>query len=217
MLAQTPPAIVQIAERTASQERAPIVFRLHRVFDVHAGPMHRHDDMLLAVASQDGNAIKVRVLHDLIGGKPADANAVAQVQNQYEHPNPGDVFHRPFDRRYIGEYAYTPVDARTYRFSSSVHDAAHGDGTFWLDAAGNVVKYQYTPYVLPKYTHSGTIVYQRAQVLPGVWAVTSETHEYSGRYAIFGGGATVAITCDTFSRYQNVASAVAALSALPGE
>jgi len=58
--------------------------------------MHRHDDLLLAVAIQDGHTVKVRVLRALMGGKAADAEGVLQIENNYEHAAPGDVFHRPF-------------------------------------------------------------------------------------------------------------------------
>jgi hypothetical protein len=215
MIAAAPPAVVQIAERFSHQERGVVGYRLHRVFDVHAGPMHRHDELDLAVVSQDGQTIKVRVLRAMSNGKEADDAGKAQLENQYEHPNPDDVFHRPFDPQYLSEYSYEAVDALTYRFTSTMRDGSHGDGTFSTDSAGDVVKYQYTPKVLPRYTTSGTVTYERAQVLPGYWFMTSENHEYRGHYAIFGGGATADITYDSFKRYPDAATAISALQALP--
>lgn len=216
MVAQTPPAIVQIAQRVQGQERGAVVFRLQRIFDVHAGPMHRHDEMELAVASDGPHVVKVRVIRALTGGKAADASGIAQIENRYEHPAPLDLFHRPFDPQYTGEYTYEAVDAQTYRFKGSIRDSSHGDGTFSLDAAGNVVKYQYAPAAMPPYAHSGTVAGERAQVLPNFWAVTQETQQYSGRYAIFGGGATASIRYDAFRRYPDVNAAVAALDAACG-
>ncbi len=206
-----PPAVAQIAQHALTQERGAIVYRMTRIFDVHAGPMHRHDELVLAVASEDGRTVKVRVIRDMTGGQPADARTIAQVENQYEHPNPADVFHRPFDPQFIGEYSYQALDSRTYAFTPLQRDGSHGSGTFSVDAVGNVLRYAYTPATLPRYAKSGSVTDQRSQVLPGVWAVTREEQEYSGRYAIFAGGATVVITCDSFSRYPDIASALAAL------
>ncbi len=168
--------------------------------------------MVLAVAIQDGRTLKVRVIRATTGGKSADAAGMSQIEHQYEHPAPGDSFHRPFDPLYANEYTFQQVDPSTYRFASSVRDGAHGTGTLSLDAAGNVVKYQYTPNVLPRYTSSGTIVGERSQVLPNFWWLTREAHAYSGHYAIFGGGATVIITYDSFSRYPDLASVLTGLT-----
>jgi hypothetical protein len=214
MIAQTPAAVVQIAQRVAGQERGTVVYRLHRVFDVHAGPMHRHDDYVLAIAADGNQTIKVRVIRATIGGKTADAATISKIEDQWERPKPADVFHRPFDPRYLSEYTYDQVNPQTYRFSSSIHDAAHGTGTFTVDGTGNVVKYQYTPNVLPQYSSSATISDTRAQVLPAYWGVTSETQQYSGHYAIFGGGATTVLTYDAFARYPDATAAIAALQGI---
>src|SRR5579884_2540177 len=165
MIADAPPAaIVQIAQRTAREEAGVVSYRLHRVFDVHAGPMKRHDTTELAVVAQDGHVVKVRVLSATEGGKALDSQRMAQIEDQYEHPKASDVFHRPFDPAYLDEYTFDQVDPKTYRFASTLHDASHGQGTFWLDDNGDVVKYQYSPYVMPQYASSGTITYDRAQV-----------------------------------------------------
>jgi hypothetical protein len=216
LIAQVPPAIVKIAQRVQSQEQGVVVCRYKRIFDVHAGPMHRHDEMTLALVNNGSTTVKVRVIQDVIGGKTADAQQVAQLENQYEHPKPGDVFNRPFDPKYMNEYTFEAVNAQEYKFSSTMHDSSHGSGTFDLDAQNNVVKYQYTPYVLPQYTNKGTVSDVRGPVLSDFWWVTQETQQYSGHYAIFGGGANVAITYDSFRRYPNVDAAIAALNASCG-
>jgi|GEM_PF-5979106 len=71
---------------------------------------------------------------------------------------------------------------------------SHGDGTIRLDKLGNVVEYQYTPDVLPRHSTSGTVTDERSEALPDFWFLTREAHEYTGRYALFGGGATAVIT-----------------------
>jgi hypothetical protein len=215
MIADTAPAIAQIARNTKLQEQGVVVYRMRRVFDVHAGPMHRHDELTLAIASLNGLTVKVRVLRAITGGKVAGSAAVTQIENQYEHPKPDDVFHRPFDPHYLNEYAYQAIDARTYRFTSTMHDSSHGDGTFWIDNRESVVKYQYTPNALPPYATSGIVTDERAQVLADFWFLTREVYEYRGHYLIFGGGSTTAITYDSFKRYPNVASAISALQTVP--
>lgn len=212
MIVDVPPAVAQIAQRVERQEQGIFLYRLHRVFDVHAGPMHRHDDLDLAVVVQDAAVVKVRVLRALTGGKPADGPAMQQIEQQYERPKSTDVFHRPFDPKYVNEYTFRPQDGGTYAFSSSLRDGSHGEGTFSLDRDGNVVKYVYTPYALPQYASSGTVVNERSQVLPGVWYLTREAHEYRGHYLIFGGGATAVITYNSFRRYADLNSALTALS-----
>lgn len=211
LIAATPPPVMEIAQRVTRQEQGIVLYRLHRVFDVHAGPMHRHDDLQLAVVSQDNHVVKVRVLQAMTGGKTLDEAQRRQLEDKYEHPNPADVFHRPFDPAYLDEYTYQSVDTKTYRFSSAVHDSSHGEGTFSLDDDGNVVKYQYTPNVMPQYASSGTVTDERTQVVPGLWQLTHEVWEFRGHYAIFGGGATAVITNDSFERYADLASAEAAL------
>jgi hypothetical protein len=207
------PAVVTLAaERTQRTERGVIGFRVHRVFDVHAGPYSRHDDLEFSGVYEDGKLVKVRILRQQTGGRDDDEKTKAQTAEKYEHPAPTDVFRRPYDPRYLSDYTYETVDARTVRFKSPIRDTAHGDGTFTVDADGNVVSVQYAPAALPQYTRSGTVVDERAQVLPGFWAMTREVHQYRGRYAIFGGGATVTITQSGFTRFPTLAEGLTALS-----
>lgn len=211
MIADIPPAVLQIATRAAAQEKSIVTYRIHRVFDVHAGPRYRHDEYFLAVAAQDGHIVKARALRVIQDGKAADAAASAQVESQYEHPKPGDLLDRPFDPQYVKDYSYQQVDAQTYKFTSTVHDSGHASGTFWLDGGGNVVKYQYTPNVLPQYSTSGSVTDDRAQVLTNYWWLTREDYQYRGRVFLFSGGATAIVTYDGFKRFSNVAAATAAL------
>jgi hypothetical protein len=213
-VAVTLPAIVtQAAQRTQLSERGVVGVRVHRLFDVHAGPYSRHDDMVFAAVYEDGVLVRMRVIYQREGGKETDAAAKARTQQKYEHPAPGDVFDRPYDPRYLNDYDYEVVDAHTVRFKTKVRDAGHGDGTFTVDAAANVVSVQYAPAALPKYSKSGTVTDERAQVLPQYWSLTKEVQEYRGRYAIFSGGATATITQGPFTRFANLAAATAALDA----
>lgn len=211
--APVPAIVVKAAQRTQAAQRGIVGLRLHRVFDVHAGPYHRHDDLQFAAVYQDGTLVKVRILSQQIGGKDADAAANAQTAQKYEHPAPADVFRAPFDPRYLQDYSYEQVDAATVRFKTLVRDSAHGDGTFTVDPAGHVTAYRYSPAAMPQYAKTGTVSGSRAPVLPGYWATTKETQQYSGRYAIFGGGADVSIEQSGFVRFSALDQALSALAA----
>lgn len=216
MLADVPPAVIQIAKRAQSQETGILLYRLRRTFDVHAGPFARHDELELVEIVQDGVPVKVRVIRDLIGGKSAGADVFAKTTAQYEHPQPGDVFERPFDPKYAGDYTFAVVDPHTFRFSSSMHDSSHGSGTFTTNAAGDVVQFVYVPNVLPKYASSGTITDDRTQVLPDTWFAAHEVQNYRGRYGLFAGAATTLNQYDDFKRFQDVPAAIAAMNAFAG-
>ena len=213
MIVDTPPAIVQIAQRAQRQEQGVFLYHMRKLFDVHAGGRRRHEELELEVVSDATRTIKVRVLRSLVDGKASDAAALQKIEDQYEHPNPADVVHRPFDPAYLGEYTYQQLDAKTFKFTSAVRDSAHGDGTFSLDDDGDIVSYAFQPAVLPKYTTAGTVTAQRSEVLPGIWQLTRETDEYKGRFAFLSGGATVSITYDSYAQYPDAASAIAALKA----
>lgn len=211
--APIPAIVVQAAQQTQRLERGIVGFRLRRVFDVHAGPYHRHDDMELAEVSEDGRVLKVRILYQKVGGRETDAGTKAQTEQGYEHPGPHDVFARPFDLDHTAQYTYDPPQTNAVTFHAIVRDAAHGDGTFSVDAQDNVVSVQYSPAVLPPYTNAGTIDQERSSVLPDYWALTQEVHHYRGRYLIFGGGATVTITQTHFTRFPTASAALSALDA----
>lgn len=212
-LADAVPAIVeQAAERTRATERGVIAVRVHRIFDVQAGPSSRHDDMLFAAVYQDGVLVKMHVISQKIGGKDTDKNAKSQIEQKYEHPAPTDVFKRPYDPKFLSDYTYEIVDPRTVRFKARVRDAAHGDGTFTLDGNANVVSVTYAPAALPQYSTKGTITDARAAVLADYWATTSETQQYSGHYMVFGGHASTSLSFSAFQRYPTVTAAIAAVT-----
>lgn len=211
--AAVPAIVTQVAQRTQQSERGVVGVRVHRVFDVHAGPYHRHDDLQFSAVEQNGAIVKVRIVTQTTNGKESDAATKAQTANRYEHPAPGDLLDRPFDPKYVNDYAYTIVDAHTVRFTSTIHDAAHGDGTFTFDNGDNVTSYEYAPNVFPQYTTSGTVTDQRAQVVSNYWALTQELYQYKGHYAIFGAGATATITYSNYASFSDLSTALSALAA----
>ncbi|HZY97322.1 MAG TPA: hypothetical protein VFE35_09480 [Candidatus Cybelea sp.] len=206
-----PPALTLVAQRYAETNRGVVTFRLHRIFDVHAGFSSRHEDLVLTGVYADGAIAKVRVVSYTIDGKPAGAAAQAALEQAYEHPSLTDAFDLPFDPRYFSAYQYQSAGPQKIAFTSSVRDAAHGNGTVSYDADGNVVSYTYQPNALPPHASFGEVTDRRSEVLPGYWAVIQETQQYKGSYGPFPGAGTVQITFSDFRRFPDLQSALRAI------
>lgn len=195
------PAIVtQVADRTTAATRGTVNCSYERTFRVHAGPASRSDHMIFQGVYDDGVLVGVHVVEDTLGGVAASAAQREQTENEYEHPKPGDLFRAPWDARFLGEYTYRIVDPATVAFSSLVNDTAHGDGTFTVDAQGDVLTYQYAMSANLQYVTRSTISGERSEVLPGYWAMTHEHQQYWGNYKGIAGGATTEIAQTAFHR-----------------
>jgi hypothetical protein len=207
-LALAPPAIVSaVAGRFWHSVQGIASFRLHRVFDVHAGPRSRHDDIVFDGVYDDGRLVNMRIVSYTIGGQQADAQQQADFERDWVQTSPKATFHLPFDPRFLGDYHYR-VTGNTVAFAPLSSAASNGSGVFTFDGRHNVVSYTYAPSVMPEHATSGTVSDQRAEVLPDYWSVTHETQQYKGRYALWTGGATVEITWTNFRRYASLRQAV---------
>jgi hypothetical protein len=206
-----PPALALVAQRFADTSRGVVSFHLHRVFDVRAGFSKRHEDLVMDGVSSNGQIVKVHVSSYTIDGKSADVATQATLVQSYEHPGPTALFNLPFDPRYVAAYQYQSAGQQKIDFTSSLHDAAHGNGSFSFDENGNVISYTYQPNVLPPYAHYGEITDKRSETLPGYWAVVQETQQYKGAYGPFPGSGTVEITFSDFRRFTDLGSALRSL------
>jgi hypothetical protein len=202
-----------VAQQFTETSRGVVSFRLHRVFEVHAGPMSRHEDFTLDGIYQDGAVVKVHVVNDVIDGKPASTEAQSALEQSSEHPKPSDVFAPPFDANNFSAYQYQIAGPQRIAFTSSVPDSGHGNGNFTYDSGNNVVSYTYQPNALPPHARWASVTEHRSEVLPGYWAVIEETQEYKGSYALFSGGATVECTYSNFRRFANLGDAIRSISA----
>lgn len=199
---------MRVAQRFIATTRGVVAFRMRRIFDVHAGFQRRHEELTLEGVYKDGVVAKVIVSSYTIDGKPASAADRSTVEQAWEHPQPGNVFARPYDPANFTAYQYRSAGPQTIAFSSNVNDQAHGNGTFTFDAAGNVLSVTYRPNALPPHAQTGEISDRRAQVLPGYWSVAQENQQYSGRYAVFPGAGTVSMTYYNFRRFPDLTSAL---------
>lgn len=202
------PAIVtQISHQTAQDESGVTSAQYTRTFDVHAGSASRHDHMIFSAVYSNGDLVHIHITSDTLGGKNATSTQLAQTESDYEHPKSTDLFRAPWDSRYTSEYNYQIVTPTTIAFTSLVTDKAHGSGTFTIDAQNHVTAYQYKMSANYEYVTSGTVSGERAQVLPGYWAVTHEVQQYTGKYGLVPGGATTDITQASFRRFTSVSEA----------
>lgn len=206
-----PPIVASIGQRYVQTSRGVVAFRMHRVFDVHAGPSSRHDDLVFEGVYNDGTLASVHILSETVGGNAQTPQQIADDERQWIHPKPGDTLAKPFDPRHFREYRYGPLAPGRVSFAGTVNDAGHGTGSFAYDASENVTSYSYSPAVMPQYATSGTVTGTRRRVLPGYWTVTQEMQQFTGRYALWKGGATVQYTMSEFRRYPSLSAAVAAI------
>lgn len=202
------PAIVtQVAHQTGQDENGVASAQYTRTFDVHAGSASRHDHMIFAAVYSNGDLVHIHIASDTLGGKNATEAQLAQTKSDYEHPKSTDLFRAPWDPRYTSEYNYRVVSPTTIAFTSLVTDKAHGTGTFTIDGQNHVTAYQYTMSANYEYVTSGTVSGERAQVLPGYWAVTHEVQQFTGKYGLIPGAATTDITQASFRRFTSLSDA----------
>ena len=206
------PAIVtQVTHQAAKDDSGVASAQYTRTFDVHAGAASRHDHMIFTGVYSNGDLVYIHIASDTLGDKNATSAELAQTESQYEHPKATELFRAPWDQRYVSEYNYQVVNPTTIAFTSLVNDKAHGTGTFSIDAQDHVIAYQYTMSANYEYVTKGTVSGQRAQVMPGYWAVTHEVQQYVGKYGLVPGGATTDITQASFRRFSSVSDAQASI------
>ena len=202
-----PPIVSQVAQQTAVDQRGVGTALYTRTFQVHAGVSARQDRLVFTGIYVNGDLKTIYVLTDTLGSVNATPEQIDQVKTQYERPKPADVFHAPWDARYLRDYKYTMVNPTTIGFSSLVTDTAHGSGTFTIDGGKHVTGYQYTMSANWPHATNGTVSGQRAEVLPRYWAVTHEVQQYTGTYGPFKAAAITEIVQSSFRRFANVAAA----------
>jgi hypothetical protein len=206
-----PPVLAQVAQRFAETSRGVVAYQLHRVFDVHGGFQSRHEDLVVNAVCEDGAVVRVRVATYTIDGKAASAADVTSLEQSWNHPKAGDVFAPPYDPRFLDAYQYQAAAPSTIGFTSSIRDAGHGNGSFTYDAQDDVLSVTYSPNALPPHARSGEVTDQRAEVLPGYWAVTHETQEYRGTVGPFSAAGTIKVDFSGFRRFPDLQSALRAL------
>jgi len=207
-----PMLVVQAAAVDARDRTGAVVYRIHQVTAMDGGPWHKRSDVVLEVAADGPDLVRVRVLHFVADGTDQSDQKKAELARQLLAGQAAGGFAVPFDGRHAAEYDYT-AEADTVHFRSLRRDADHGDGTFAVDASGHVTGMRYVPNVFPKFVNAGTVTDSRAEVLPGFWASVRDDQEYDGQYLFIKGHASVLTEMTAYRRYPNRAAAEAAVEA----
>lgn len=210
-LTVAPPTLEQVAQRFTAATRGVVSYQLHRVLDVRAGFSRRHEDLSMHVIAVDETIVRVRIESYAIDGHPASPADSQNMAQAYEAPQIGQRFRVPFDPHYRAEYHFSAMSPVTMAFTSTIRDAAHGNGSFTYDAGYDVVSYTYQPNALPPHASSGTIADKRAEVLPGYWALTHETQDYRGSVGPFSGRAHEDVDFSDYRRFADEQSALVTL------
>lgn len=204
------PVLVERAAQASAGDHAGFVsFRIEQTSHVDGGPIHRSADVVLVAAYENDRLIRVRVLKYVDNGKDAADSTRSELEARLSRT--ADGFAVPFDARHFGEYAYDPVDDRTVRFTSGLHDGRHGEGSFTVGSGAHVSELRYRPFVLPEHATSGVVEEYRSEVLPGFWATTRSVQRYTGRYLLIRGSAEITTMESQFARYASRAQADAAV------
>lgn len=207
-----PAIVVQAAAVDARDRVGAIVYRIHQVTAMDGGPIHKRSEVVIEVAADGADLVRVRVLGYVADGAEQSEQKKADLARQLLTGQAAGGFAVPFDARHTAEYDYT-AQSDGARFRSLLRDARHGDGAFVVDATGHVTQLRYAPNVYPKYVSSGTITDTRAEVLPGYWASVRSDQEYDGQYLFIKGHASVLTEMTAYRRYPNRAAAEAAVEA----
>ena len=154
-LTVAPPALEQVAQRFTAATRGVVGYQLHRVLDVRAGFSRRHEDLSMHVIAVDETIVRVRIESYAIDGHPASPADSQNMAQAYEAPQIGQRFRVPFDPHYRAAYHFSAMSPETMAFTSTIRDAAHGNGSFTYDAGYDVVTYTYQPKRLPPHASSG--------------------------------------------------------------
>ncbi|HET9393735.1 MAG TPA: hypothetical protein VFO29_09505 [Candidatus Rubrimentiphilum sp.] len=207
------PAAVVLAASLAARDHTGIIgYRIQRTVDMAAGPIRRHEDVLLAAVFENDRLVRIRVLRDMVSGRSTGTPAQEALERQLLAASKEPGFAVPFDARYLHDYTYR-VAGNLVAFSSALKDARHADGYFVLGSGGMVTQLQYALNVLPKYATAGTVHEDRAEVLPHYWATVRSTQLFEGRYAIFQGRGEFVTVDSGFRRFGTVDAATAWLQA----
>jgi hypothetical protein len=214
------PAPVLAAAQTALGDNAgAIVHERHISVSAVAGPARftqQNDAVLLMV---DGAYRHIHFSKIVENGHTLSAEEVAKRENennaQFER---GDgFFKQPYDKRYLADYAYDVVPQCTcpsgqteVHFSTTMHDAQHGEGTMRIDqTTGHVIEVRYTPFVFPDHANAGTTTETFGEPIAGLWTIVRIDREYTGRVLFVPGHGTATETLDHFRRFADPEAGVA--------
>lgn len=219
----TVPAIVERAVATYTKSVQGVVgMQRHFSTSISAGPVHHSEVSESGLLLSDGVFVAIEYYRIVDDGKVFSSQQVAQRNTQTNQDwSAGKVFFKePYDRRYLGDYRFDasascpdcPSGTVAVKFSSSIRDAQHGNGTMWIDeATARVGKLTYGPNALPPHATSGSVTETSGAALPDLWYVTRIDETFAGRVLVVSGHGTFTGVVDHFQRFGSSADGMTAL------
>lgn len=202
---------MRAAQLATKDHEGVVSLHLRQTSTISGGPIHQSSQIELVGVFDGEKLVRVRVLTLVENGRTADDEALAAKADEIlRTENSGGGFAVPFDARHFSEYRYQAITPSVVQFTSLVRDANHGDGRFELSPAGQVVKLEYIPDVMPKYANAGTVTQYRAEVLPDFWATIRGDSRYTGHYGFISGSGDFGLTEDHFRRFATLREAIGA-------
>jgi len=222
--APVPTLVLRAAAVYTANVRGIIGMQRHFSTVLHAGPVHHTEESDSGLLMKDGSFVKIKYVRIADDGKAFSAQQIAQRDAQTNQDwTVGKIFFKePYDRRFIGDYVFTPPQHCTacpagtvaVTFGSSIRDTQHGSGTMWIEqTTGRVDRLTYIPNVLPSHATFGTVTETSGTAMPSVWYVTRIDGAYQGRAFILKGTGTFTGVFDHFRRFSTVTQGEAALHA----
>src|ERR1700694_1387452 len=119
--------------------RGIIGMKRHFSTVLHAGPVHHTEESDSGLLMKDGSFVKIKYVRIADDGKAFSAQQIAQRDAQTNQDwTVGKIFFKePYDRRFIGEYVFTPPQHCTacpagtvaVTFGGSIREPHHGTAT----------------------------------------------------------------------------------------
>jgi len=216
----------QVATEYAGVTRGVVSFVVATQMDVRGGPVHRQELSETAYVDQDGTAVRKRVLKDVKNGKPLPPPDLDHLSRSEDGPLSRFGMRAPYALAALADYSFGKPhesgDLILVDFTSTVRDAAHGDGTLaYSRSAGRIDRVTYTPAALP--SESGSIVLLSAslEITFGTvgsdrWDIVRIVRNYTGREGMMRGRGVATSIYDRYRVHANQAEAVAAVENPPG-
>jgi len=211
----------QLAGEYAAQTRGVETFLVNTVSDIRGGPMHQTEVSETVYATENGVPKRKRVRKVLKNQKPASPDELARLSSAEEGPISRFGMSAPYVPAALADYTFaTPRsngDLLMLDFSSTIADAAHGNGTIvFARSSGHIVGVTYKPMVMPKEPGSVVLTSTTIEIAFGPvtadrWDVVKITRTFTGHAGPFGGRGTVTSTYDGYQTHDTAAAAFAAL------
>jgi hypothetical protein len=219
LAAEPPAAVKRAADRHAEDVAGIVAFEAAMEMDLDAPLMKRASAWRAWVIARDGEGVETKVLSLTTDGKPGPAAERAKLETQLNASarKDRDAAKLPFERRHLGDYAFTPAPcgacepgAEAFAFRAKVRDQAHGDGVLVVGKDGRMRKVAFTPAVMPPRVSTAEVVVEGTPNAAVGWGVTRFRARYAGGLGPLRGSMTMEQKQSGHRRFASIEAARAA-------